>query len=105
MKVHLLYREFNLGSLEASPNGFVWTPNLSNITEASKKYIGMDMFLLEKEPTLYKIIPWHYKDFLINADRPDLKQKANIQNSDSDFEKLYKLSKLNFFSSEFIIKS
>lgn len=106
MNVNLYYNELCLGTLNQLNHEYMWIPNNMAIKTANIQYpFGMEMFFLPTTTTFYKVIPYHYSDFLSQAMRPDLAKKAGITETDTDFEKLYKLSKLNFYSTEFVIKS
>ncbi len=106
MNVKLYYNEYCLGELQYENNLYLWSPNTQNIQGAIKKYpMGMEMFFLPIQTTTFKDTPHHYREFICQAERPDLAQKAGILNTDSNFEKLYKLSKLTYFTTEFVIKS
>lgn len=106
MNVKLYYKEYCLGELSYIDNKYIWTPDANNIKSAISNYpAGMEMFFLPTQKTAFNNIPYHYKDFIYQSDRPDLVLKAQIKNTDTDFEKLYKLAKLTYFTTEFIIKS
>ena len=106
MKIKLNYNEFTLGFLAQNSQGYVWTPDVNEINKAKEKYeYGMDMFFLPSVQKVYTFIPRHFNEFLEASDRADLMEKAHIDDSDSDFVRLYKLSKLDFFNQEFVIKS
>ncbi len=106
MKVHVLYDNCSLGFLMQGDGVYVWTPNQENIAQMKEKHpLSMDMFFLPCKPCLFREIPSHYDEFLESAEREDLKEKVGILGGDSDFEKLFKLGFLEYFSDEFIIKS
>lgn len=106
MSVKLYYNDLCLGALNQYNYEYIWTPNDSGIKTAIIKYpMGMEMFFLPIYTTKYKVVPYHFSEFLSQALRPDLARKAHISPADSDFEKLYKLSKLKYFFTEFVIKS
>ena len=62
------------------------------------------MFMLPGSVTSFEKVPHHFKEYLNASDRVDLKKKAGISDSDTEFEKLYKMSKLEYFNEEFYIK-
>ena len=51
----------------------------------------------------YDIVPKHYDEYI--TDRYDLVEKAKILPTDNKIERLYKMSKLNYFDQAFVIKS
>jgi len=104
-KIFLYYKEFQLGCLSQVNDLFFWQPNNNLIEEAIKRYsFGMDMFLLSKEKEIVKDIPPHFSNYLKMIEREDLVEKAQILDSDSDFQKLYKFSGLKFYNQDFVIK-
>lgn len=106
MSVKLYYNNLCLGALQQHNLEYLWIPNDVGIKTAQVQYpMGMEMFFLPNSTTLYRVIPYHFSEFLLQALRPDLAKKANITATDSEFEKLYKLSKLKYFFTEFVIKS
>ena len=106
MRINLNYNEFNLGHLMQVENGYLWTPNIKEIARADEKYeLAMDMFFLPNEQVVYPFVPRHFNEFLDASERADLKEKAGIEDDDSEFVRLYKMGKLDYFSQEFVIKS
>ena len=104
--IHLYNKDKNLGHLTFENNYYVWTPNLKNIEQALyQNRLGMEMFFLPITQTRFESVPAHFEDYLFATERFDIKTKAGIKVSDSDFEKLIKVSKLNFSEVEFYIKS
>lgn len=106
MKIKLYYNDIELGNLSLTNNQYLWSANASGIDTARKAYpYGMEMFFLPNFSKTYSRVPYHFNEFLAQATRPDLAAKAHILQTDSDIEKLFKLSKLNYCSQEFVIKS
>ena len=104
--IFLYYKEFCLGSLTSKGKMFFWVPNLDNILRAKSKYpLGMEFFFLPQDKTqIFDKVPAHFDIFLASADREDIKLQSGIVDSDDDFSKLEKLSKLKYFSEDFVIK-
>ena len=106
MKVHMMDRGVSLGYLTKVEGGMLWTPNLENIEMMKEKEpFVMDMFFLPTEKKLFEKVPRHYDEFLWASNRLDLYQSAKITEEDGDFERLYKMGKLNFYPDDFTIKS
>ena len=104
--LYLYYREFNLGELKFLSDIYFWLPNSNNINLANNKYpAGMDLFFLPNKKQSYNSVPVHFNNFLIGAGREDLIQKACILSQDDDFTKLLKLSNLEFYNQDFVIKN
>lgn len=106
-QIYLYFKELNLGFLAQENDVYVWFPNLNNIVLFENQNPAFEDFLLleRNEPVVYTQIPFHYSDFISACSREDLVQKAGIKPKDSDFEKLYKLAKLDFSNQDFYIKS
>lgn len=106
-QIYLYFKEINLGFLSQENDVFVWFPNLRNIELFEKQNPAFEDFLLleRKEPVVYTKIPFHYSDFISACSRADLVKKAGINTQDSEFEKLYKLAKLDFSNQDFYIKA
>lgn len=104
--LYLYYREFNLGELKFLSDIYFWLPNSNNINLANNKYpAGMDLFFLPSNKTAFNNVPAHFNSFLLSASREDLIKKANITNEDNNFNKLLKLSNLEFYNQDFVIKN
>ena len=105
-KVYLNFNEFELGFLTESNGVFVWTPNIDQIKQFSTVYDGAaDFFLLDKySQNTYPMIPYHFNEFLEYTERADIVKKAQIKQTDSNFEKLCKLAKLEYLNQQFVIK-
>lgn len=104
MKVYLYYYEFKLGYLEYINKKYIWNPDEEGIKGARKEYeIAMDFFFLPDKVKEYDIVPKHYDEYI--TDRYDLVEKAKILPTDNKIERLYKMSKLNYFDQAFVIKS
>lgn len=97
IKIYLSLDEFTLGYLSEKDGGYIFHASSEDIKEATKKYpIKMKFFTLNKSGIKeYKNIPNHYIQYLDNIDRKDIVEKAKILESDTDFQRLHKLTKLN----------
>jgi len=105
--VYLYYKEFCLGCLNYKKQIFLWLPNVDNIKKAKSKYLlGMEFFFLNEEKSeMFDRVPPHFDVFKTCCERDDIKTKAGILDSDDDFSKLFKISKLDFFNEDFVIKT
>lgn len=106
-QIYLYSQEINLGFLTQENDVYVWVPDTKNIALFENLNPATEdlLFMERKEPVVYEKMPFHYAEFLPACSREDLVQKAGIKASDSDFEKLYKLAKLDFSNQDFYIKS
>lgn len=104
-KVYLNFKEFELGFLFQKDDSYVWIPNADEIKRCFSKYDGaFDLFMLNfSEATSHKEIPYHFCEFIENAERQDIKKSAKIKEKDSDFEKLLKVASLKFANQDFYI--
>ena len=106
-QIYLYFKELNLGYLTQEKDVYIWVPNTENIQLFERQNSAFeDLFFLERnKPVGYVNIPLHYSEFIQACSREDLVQKAGIKSRDSEFEKLYKLAKLDFSMQDFYIKS
>lgn len=100
------FKEFDLGilSFDKEANEFVYDSLLENEKEAEKKY-GLDFYSLKesmrkRSKTLFK----QFNEFVDCLTRPDIIRLAKINNDDSLFEKLEKLSRLNLNDAGYFIR-
>ena len=105
--VYLYYKEFCLGYLTSKKNMYFWVPNTSNIMNAKANYpLGMEFFFLPfNDSQIFENVPAHFDLFLSACDREDIRSQAGIIDSDDDFSKLEKLSRLEYLSEDFVIKN
>lgn len=106
-KVGLYVGELCLGSLVFAEGKFVYSRNLDNEKAAYEKF-PVDMMLYPfkgEEVEKFDRLPYPFSNYIGAMAREDLKAKADILESDTLFEKLYKLSKLNFVRENFVIKA
>ena len=104
-KVFLSLNENVLGYLIASERGYVFHADKEGIINATKEYpIKMKFFTLNKSGMKeYSQIPNHFIQYLDGWDREDIMEKSGINESDSDFEKLYKIAGTNVHPINFLI--
>lgn len=105
-EVFLYFKKIKLGSLSESNGEYLWTPFFNGINEYEKTYpFDSDFLFLNKTTTqLFKKIPRHFNEFVFASERTDLHEHAKIEDSDSDFIKLYKMASLDFYEDDFYIK-
>ena len=104
MKIVLCYKEFELGELDLVDEEYVFTP-VSGCELAKEKYIIPRASSLlsggvKKSKTLFGEFQYFFK-LLQNA---YVKSEANVQDSDSDFEKLVKIARLYLDKGSFYLK-
>ena len=104
-KLNLFIFDFNLGQLLYESGEYIFDPNKENIKKAHKQYpIQMipiiNNLLYSKE---YNFLPYPFDEFLGYTNRLDIKENAGILDSDSDFEKLYKLAGIDMITPIFTI--
>ncbi len=106
MRVHILFKDFSMGFLAEHENGYAWVPNDDVLAMMKQRHpLTLELFLLPHEPCLFRNVPSHFDEYLEASNRADLKEKAGIKNSDSDFERLFKMGFLEYFSEDFVIRS
>ena len=104
-KIYLSLNENILGYLREGENGYVFHADKEGIENATKiSPIKMKFFTLNKSGMKeYSQIPNHYIQYLDNWDREDIMEKTGIDESDSDFVKLYKIAGTNLQPINFLI--
>lgn len=104
-QVYLNFKELTLGYLKEDKDLYVWVPNIDSINIFSQKYsFAKDSLLLSSSaPEVYTVIPAHFIDFVESSNRADLRKSAGIEQTDSDFEKLYKMATLSYFNQDYFI--
>ena len=91
--IRIFYKEIELGQLQQVEKNYIYKANPQKVELAHKK--GYPTYLYKcDESFLSSELPYSITDFI-----PDPKQyaiciAANIENNDSDFEKLYKVASL-----------
>ena len=104
-KIYLSLNSVDLGYLIQTTSGFKFIENEHAITNL--KQDDLLTFQLFNIQTLSKQafteIPKIYQKFLPSKERKDLIKKANILETDSNFDKLYKLAGLNVMAINFKI--
>ena len=106
IKIKLFVGDIELGYLTEIDKGYVFSANKTKIAKAKKEYpIQMRRFELnERDMGLYKNIPSIFDEFVSCQNRADIIEKAGLEPTDSEFEKLYKIAGLDFFTNAFNIK-
>ena len=95
-KVFLSLDECILGYLIESKIGYIFHADKEGIERAIKtNSLKMKFFTLNRSGMQeYTEIPNHYSQYLEGVDREDIIKKANLQESDSLFMKLYRVAGL-----------
>lgn len=105
MQVILCYKEFELGALTVENGQYIFKP-ISGCELAKQRYIVPRASKLldggvKKSSTLFG----EYAYFLKLLDNNYIKSEANIIGTESDFEKLVKISRLSLGSGSFYLKN
>ena len=105
-KIKLYIFDIELGFLVSNNDSYNFHQNTENITKAKNQYPRQmrALKLCEQGNTVFDNIPFPYSDFLMYSSRSDLASEAGIVEGDSDFEKVYKLSKLDMITPVYSIK-
>lgn len=104
-KIYLSLDEMDLGYLIEDKKAFVFVANEEGVNSAQEKNpIAMQFFSLNRTgKKVFLKMPHTFSQFLITDSRKDLMLKANIDDEDSQFEKLFKLAELNLMKINFRI--
>ena len=97
MKVDLFFKNYHLGTLTQSGHDWIYNSN-SKDEKAFKENAISAMFygLYDSADLKVEQLPYFIQDYLDLAENEFFIAQANIQTSDTSFEKLYKLSLLKF---------
>lgn len=97
---------FDLGYLKRIGNKYAFVSNASEIKNAKQSYpFDMKLFkLCDSGAMSFDNIPYPFSEYLSCCDRPDIKDKAGIVDTDDEFEKLYKIAGLEIERVHFTIK-
>ena len=105
-KIYLYLEDIPLGYLIESDGGYTFYADRENIADAKESHgIPMRLFNLNTSGMKkYDKIPHLFSVYLDGVNREDIVTSAGINDKDSDFAKLYKMSKLNLHPINFVIK-
>ncbi len=104
MKINVYYKEIKLGELSHVTNNYIYKANKQNIEKAHKK--GYITFLYKCDDSfISEELPFSLQNLIPTEKQQDILLLADINKNDSDFEKLYKLSKLDLETTDFYVKS
>lgn len=106
MKIALVLDGLELGYLEERNSKYLFMANSSIIQKLRDDNNAiMKLFNLnDGGVSIFEDIPFPYNSFLMYGKRLDIKGKAGILDSDSDFQKLYKLAFLKMVTENFEIR-
>lgn len=105
MKVLFYFKKYLLGELTWE-DGYVYTSNLEGEKLFKQNSFASPLYpLFNSHHVKLEKLPHILDDILKNANNEYLKRKAKIEQSDSDFVKLYKLSTLPFDDIGFYVKA
>jgi len=105
-KIILYYRRIPLGALERTENGYMYSSDFEN--EQKVKNIGL---LTYSEYSLWnstkreskKLFP-EFLEIINKCSRADIVEMASITSQDSMWDKLVKLSRLEYFTPNFYVQ-
>ena len=104
-KVYLSLDEIDLGYLVQTDQSYLFIANEDGVNEAiTTNPVAMKFFNLNKiGEKSYQQIPHLFAQFLLASSRNDLCEKAKFNETDDEFEKLFKLAGLNIMQINFKI--
>lgn len=102
--ISVYYNEIKLGELTQENKNYIYKANIKNIMLAHKKGYCTYLYNCDEDFTTEEL-PYSLQNFIPNEKQTQIIQEANILNSDSDFEKLYKIAKLPFEKEAFNIQA
>lgn len=100
MKISIFYREIKLGELKKTENNYVYKALPENVEKAHKKGYSTFLYMCDNS-FISEELPFSLLDFIPDEKQVDLIIAADIKESDSDFEKLYKIASLDAVKPDF----
>lgn len=102
--ISIYFREIKLGELNQVNDNYVYKCNKENVKKAHQK--GYSTFLYKCDDSFISTeLPYSLQNFIPDKKQVQIIQLAKIEESDSDFEKLYKVAHLDFAKPDFYIKA
>ena len=102
--IGIFFREIKLGELTQVNNNYIYKANIKNIEKAHKK--GYSTYLYKcDESFISEDLPYSLQNFIPTEEQTETLTIAKITPNDSDFEKLYKIAKLDFEKRDFYIQA
>ena len=104
-KISLCIEDIELGYLMERNGKYVFYANGDEVLRAKKEYpLDMVLFKLnDKGMKSFDNIPYPFSTFVSGTYREDIMRKANIETTDSDFVRLYKVANLKIMRQNFDI--
>lgn len=101
--IGVYYKDIKLGELSQVNSKYIYKANKNNINKAHK--LGYLTFLYKCDDNfISEELPYSLQNFIPTEKQIELIETANILDNDNDFEKLYKIAKLNFEKPDFHIE-
>ena len=97
MKVNVYFKNYHLGSLQEVQGKMVYTSNLEGEKQFSENSFSSSFYILyDSNQKVLESLPNFLQDYLNLAQNDFFISQTNIQEHDSAFTKLFKLSALAF---------
>lgn len=100
--ISVYFKEIKLGELTKVENNYIYKVNAKNVSLAHQK--GYSTFLYKcDESFISEKLPYSLQNYIPSSEHTQIIKEANILESDSDFEKLYKIALLPYEKEDFHI--
>lgn len=97
MKIDVFFKDYHLGVLTSKDNEFIYNSDLQGEKNFKENAVSAMFYgLFDSANLQLKALPYYISEYLDLQDNEFICRQVNINKSDSDFEKLYKLSLLKF---------
>ena len=105
-KIKLFINEYYLGNFYVIEDEYIYEPNEVGVLLAKRDYpLQMRTYTLGHESLLeMDVMPEPFLTFYNYSFRQDLIEKANIEDHDTPFNRIYKLAGLELLTGNFTIK-
>lgn len=102
--IGVYFREIKLGELSKVNDNYVYKSNEENVKQAHEK--GYSSYLYKCDDSFISTeLPYSLQNFVPDEKQTQIVTLAKITKNDSDFDKLYKVAKLNLVVPDFHIKA
>jgi len=98
-RISVYFKDIKLGELSIVDDNYVYVCIPENIEKATQNGFLKTLFGCDKN-FISKDLPLSLKNFVVNNDNIKFWSETDITKDDSDFDRLYKIAKLNNLSKD-----
>jgi hypothetical protein len=105
MKISLCFRQLQIGVLERTSDGYSYTSNRANEQEIRELLGTFEYKLWDSKNRLSKILFPEFERILKSCSREDIVKRARLNTDDTKWNKLVKLSRLNWLTPNLYVQT